>query len=243
VIRKEAWPLYGTASGVSLCWELEQPEGHVLDTPSSSASSFTRGLSPEPARYTVTSQYWILEILYCNLNGRMALLRVPSTVGRSVCLCWEHSIPKGPKVPEALPRSPPLASPTSLTRSLSPNPPEGVANDNAAWPPPVFDHTPRYTPGVCAGRQPPSSRGPNGARPVHLIITMIKRIRTSRLTIKNSFSLSVVRRPASGVRRPVCLEDPWEETGKMRDRQDPGQLEADELGALVPEARRDLLCC
>jgi len=30
----------------------------------------------------------------------------------------------------------------------------------------------------------------NGARPVHLIITMIKWIRTSRLSIKNSLSLS-----------------------------------------------------
>ena len=31
---------------------------------------------------------------------------------------------------------------------------------------------------------------PHGARPVHLIITMIKWIRTSRLSIKNSLSLS-----------------------------------------------------
>jgi len=27
VIRKEAWPLYRTISGVSLCWELEEPKG------------------------------------------------------------------------------------------------------------------------------------------------------------------------------------------------------------------------
>ena len=40
---------------------------------------------------------WIFEILYCDPKGRKALLRVPSTVGRSVCLCWEHSNPKGPK--------------------------------------------------------------------------------------------------------------------------------------------------
>jgi len=32
----------------------------------------------------------------------------------------------------------------------------------------------------------------HGARPVHLIITMIKRIRTSRLSIKNSLSASFV---------------------------------------------------
>jgi hypothetical protein len=30
-------------------------------------------------------------------KGRRALLRIPSTEGRSVCLCWEHSKPKGPK--------------------------------------------------------------------------------------------------------------------------------------------------
>jgi len=40
---------------------------------------------------------WILEILYCTPKGRRALLRIPSTEGRSVCLCWEHSKPKGPK--------------------------------------------------------------------------------------------------------------------------------------------------
>ena len=38
----------------------------------------------------------ILEILYCNPKGRRALLRVPSTVGRSVRLCWALSKPKGP---------------------------------------------------------------------------------------------------------------------------------------------------
>ena len=32
-------------------------------------------------------------------EGRGALLRVPSTVGQSVCLCWARSKPKGPKGP------------------------------------------------------------------------------------------------------------------------------------------------
>ena len=27
MIRKEAWPFYGTISGVRLCWELEKPSG------------------------------------------------------------------------------------------------------------------------------------------------------------------------------------------------------------------------
>jgi len=39
----------------------------------------------------------ILEILYCNPKGRRASLRVPSTVGRSICLCWALSQPEGPK--------------------------------------------------------------------------------------------------------------------------------------------------
>ena len=46
-----------------------------------------------------------LEILYCDPKGRRALLRVPSTVGRSVCLCWEHSKHKGPKGPSFAPPS------------------------------------------------------------------------------------------------------------------------------------------
>ena len=40
---------------------------------------------------------WILEILYCDPKGRRALLRIPSTVGRSVCLSWAKSKPRGPK--------------------------------------------------------------------------------------------------------------------------------------------------
>jgi hypothetical protein len=40
---------------------------------------------------------WILEILYCNPKGRRALLRVPSTEGRSVCLCWSIQDVKGLK--------------------------------------------------------------------------------------------------------------------------------------------------
>ena len=39
----------------------------------------------------------ILEILCCDPKGRRALLRVPFTKGRSVCLCWAKSNPKGPK--------------------------------------------------------------------------------------------------------------------------------------------------
>ena len=41
--------------------------------------------------------YTNLEILHCDPKGRRALLRPPSTEGRSVCLCWAPSKPKGPK--------------------------------------------------------------------------------------------------------------------------------------------------
>ena len=44
---------------------------------------------------------WILETLYCNPKGRRALLRIPSTEGRSVCLCWAPSKPKGPTGPRS----------------------------------------------------------------------------------------------------------------------------------------------
>ena len=37
-----------------------------------------------------------LEILYCTPKGRRALLRIPSTEGRSVCLWWAPSKPTGP---------------------------------------------------------------------------------------------------------------------------------------------------
>jgi hypothetical protein len=50
------------------------------------------GMMPAAALYC-----WILEILYCTPKGCRALLRTPSTEGRSVCLCWAPSKPKGPK--------------------------------------------------------------------------------------------------------------------------------------------------
>ena len=39
---------------------------------------------------------WILEIFCCTPRGCRALLRIPSTERRRVCLCWAPSKPKGP---------------------------------------------------------------------------------------------------------------------------------------------------
>ena len=44
----------------------------------------------------------MLPLLYCNPKGRRALLRIPTTEGRSVCLCWAKSKPKGPNGPKDL---------------------------------------------------------------------------------------------------------------------------------------------
>ena len=64
------------------------------------------GHEPQTQYFFPQCHCWILEILYCNPKGCRALLRIPSTEGRSVCLCWEHSKPKGPKGPLKLPVGP-----------------------------------------------------------------------------------------------------------------------------------------
>jgi len=56
----------------------------------------------------------------------------------------------------------------------------------------------------------PGKRNSNahGARPVHLIITMIKWIRTSRLTIKNSSSVGTLQQPCEvGQMNPVTFRN------------------------------------
>ena len=60
----------------------------------------TPGPRPKP-REPPALHCWILEILYCTPKGCRALLLIPSTEGRSVCLCWAKSKPKGPKRPRA----------------------------------------------------------------------------------------------------------------------------------------------
>ena len=61
----------------------------------------------------------ILEILYCTPKGGRALLRIPSTEGRSVCLCWAKSKPKGPKGNVTPARALPHAFSPSPSLSLS----------------------------------------------------------------------------------------------------------------------------
>ena len=58
----------------------------------------------------------ILEILCCYPKGRRALLRVPSTEGRGVRICWAHSYPKRPQGPGQSPFT--LASKKSFPRFL-----------------------------------------------------------------------------------------------------------------------------
>ena len=69
----------------------------------------------------------------------------------------------------------------------------------------------------------------HGARPIHLIITMIKWIRSSRLSIKNSLSLQGL--PLTGPHR--CFSEPLE-TRKA------GILNAGSLSCLVGELKRAL---
>ena len=50
---------------------------------------------------------------------------------------------------------------------------------------------------------------PHGARPLHLIITMIKWIRTSRLSIKKSLSEEGTHDRSSKGKRGASNEGPW----------------------------------
>ena len=82
MIRKEAWPFYSTSSGVRLCWELEDPKGskwHYV------------GL------HETLKDLTVLEILCCDPKGSRTFLRILSTKGRGVSLCWVTSKPRGPK--------------------------------------------------------------------------------------------------------------------------------------------------
>ena len=57
--------------------------------------SCQHGSTNSPFPGSLTSTFQFLGSV-CTPKGRRALLRIPSTEGRSVCLCWEHSKPKGP---------------------------------------------------------------------------------------------------------------------------------------------------
>ena len=70
-----------------LCWAKSKPKGPKGPT------LWTFRHSPR----AICTVGLILEILCCDPKGRRALLRVPSTEGRGVCLCWALSKPKGPK--------------------------------------------------------------------------------------------------------------------------------------------------
>jgi len=62
-------------------WEKSNPEG------------------PKGPQGLSALQGWILEILCCDPKGSRAFLRILSTEGRGVGLCWEKSKHKGPNGP------------------------------------------------------------------------------------------------------------------------------------------------
>ena len=101
-IRKEAWPFHRTSSGFDTTMGLVEAD---LD-PGVWVSMETIGIPshtpledhPLDTHCEPSALYcWILQFLYCDPKGRRALLRVPSTEGRSVCPCWAKSKSKGPK--------------------------------------------------------------------------------------------------------------------------------------------------
>ena len=97
-------PVYGRAKCLPMLGELRPkgPKDHRKKRPKGPNEGITSHapLEDHPLdthREPSALYCWILEILYCNPKGRRALLRIPSTEGRSVCLCWAKSKPKGPK--------------------------------------------------------------------------------------------------------------------------------------------------
>ena len=105
--RGEAFTYVGSIGNTLLpCCTLMPKVLLVLDVAINSSSTTTSGNFIEDHPLDTHSEpsalyCWILEILYCDPKGLRALLRVPSTVGRSVCLCWALSKPKGPKGSES----------------------------------------------------------------------------------------------------------------------------------------------
>ena len=102
MIRKEAWPFYRTISGVRLSWELEEPEGPKKDLcwehsnpkgPKGSIEDHPLDARREPSAL----EGWILEVLYRDPKESRACMRILSTEGRGVRLCWALSKPEGPK--------------------------------------------------------------------------------------------------------------------------------------------------
>ena len=107
----------------------------------------------------------------------------------SVRLWWELEEPKGPK--GSPPNTPPSPTPSPhsgahLAVPESPAPRVEAALTQWEWRLRAQDR--RSTRKVDIRLPGKGNSNSHGARPVHLIISMVKWLRTSRLSIKNSFS-------------------------------------------------------
>ena len=127
VIRKEAWLFYRTISGVRLCWELEEPERpkgpgepglDMLPYPIQMVECLSMVVVDERSgipHTAVAPHLSLLGLEHPSLfyptsvsprAGPNVLVWMPHPAhaesrlreGRSVCLCWAFSKPKGPKV-------------------------------------------------------------------------------------------------------------------------------------------------
>jgi len=106
--------------------------------------------------------------------------------GRGTPVCWEHSNPKGPTGIPRLHKKTPSPKTRQQTHAWGPTVVPGVAQFLMSEVPlvgPVFDLGSRKVDVRLPGKGNSNS---HDTRPVHLIITMIKWIRTIRLSIKNS---------------------------------------------------------
>jgi len=85
-------------------------------SPSAAAYALFEDHPLDACREPSALEGWTLEVLYCDPKGSRAFLRIHSTEGRGVRLCWELSNPKGPT---GVPRSYETAPPQEPTVGLS----------------------------------------------------------------------------------------------------------------------------
>ena len=101
-------PFYGRACRLAMSGDIKTSRvGRTLLESMRTRSSEltqnpTKGLEDYPLatrREPSALEGSVLEILCCGLKGRRAFLRILSTGGRGIRLCWAKSKPRGPKGP------------------------------------------------------------------------------------------------------------------------------------------------